>query len=408
MSGTNAGDLTEAITKRAYFPDLDSATFIPRRYRPGNLRTWSGHLPFARDLIASLRPRLLVELGTHYGESYFGFCQSVAETGSPCKCYAVDTWRGDPHAGEYGNEVYDEVERYNLEWHHSFSYLLRTTFDDAVSKFLDETIDLLHIDGLHTYAAVKRDWDTWFDKVAPGGIVLFHDIAVRHVDFGVWKLWEEISPKFDSFEFHHSYGLGLIRKPGPRTIHEGILEYLFCAGNAEAIRRHYVLCAERLDGRADLAIAREHRGEPFLQVFYPEGEAYSEASSVSSTLTPGSWQKLVFEMPRGLEGSTLRLDPVDRPAIVDIGWVALHHAFDHQELWHCRLQQNGDDSIRLDGTAKALPNDSYLEIFSYGSDPQVLITVPGNVPRGEPLILECWARLHTDFSRLAVQIGRWL
>jgi SAM-dependent methyltransferase len=240
------------------FPALASSDFFPVRYRPGSLRTWSGHLPFARDLIESLRPRLLVELGTHYGESYFGFCQSVRESRSSTICYAVDTWLGDPHAGRYGSEVFEEVERYNLKHYASFSCLLRTTFDDAISRFSDESIDLLHIDGLHTYTAVTHDWENWFPKVAPGGIVLLHDIVPRHVDFGVWKLWNEISNKYTSFEFHHCYGLGVLLKPGPaqRTRAGGILEYLFVPGNAESIRRYYVLCGQRLDGVHDLGGAK--------------------------------------------------------------------------------------------------------------------------------------------------------
>jgi hypothetical protein len=97
------------------FPDLDSSTFIPLRCRAGKQRTWPGHLPFGRDLVASLRPRLLVELGTHYGESYFGFCQSVVETGCACTCYAVDTWLGDPHSLAHGSEVFEDVKRHNSE-----------------------------------------------------------------------------------------------------------------------------------------------------------------------------------------------------------------------------------------------------------------------------------------------------
>jgi len=251
--GTNGG----LGTAESCFPMLAYSGYIPARYRPGNLRTWSGHLPFARDLIESLRPRLLVELGTHYGESYFGFCQSVLETRSSTICYAVDTWLGDSHAGEYGNEVFEEVERYNYSHYSSFSYLLRTTFDDAISRFSDESIELLHIDGLHTYAAAVHDWENWFRKVAAGGIVLLHDILPRHVDFGVWKLWEEISGMYTSFEFHHYYGLGVVRKSGLAHARgsRGILDYLFVPENAESIRRYYVLCSQRLDAVHDLAIA---------------------------------------------------------------------------------------------------------------------------------------------------------
>ena len=239
------------------FPALDSATFIPVRYRAGKQRTWSGHLPFARDLVASLRPRLLVELGTHYGESYFGFCQSVMEAGCACTCYAVDTWLGDSHSLTYGSEVFDDVTRHNSERYSAFSYLLRNTFDEALAGFSEESIDLLHIDGLHTYAAVKHDWDAWLPKVAPAGIVLLHDIGVGHADFGVAKLWGEISQEYETFEFRHYHGLGVVRKPDGLPAHGGILDYLLKPANAEPIRRYYALCADRLDQRVDAQEAKD-------------------------------------------------------------------------------------------------------------------------------------------------------
>jgi len=263
----------------AAFPPSDSPTFLPERYGAGGLRNWSGHLPFARDLVASLQPRLLVELGTHYGESYFGFCQSIAETGCLCSCYAVDTWRGDSHSLAYGEEVYSNVRQYNFERYASFSYLLRTTFDEAITWFRNESIDLLHIDGLHTYEAVKHDFDSWYPKVAPGGIILLHDIAVRYADFGVWKLWEDLSRKYDSFEFHHSHGLGVIRKPAASGSPAGGLDSLFRGENAEAIRSHYVHCADRLIAVLGAAAGGAPSGQS--PVYTDPGERVTEALTAS-------------------------------------------------------------------------------------------------------------------------------
>lgn len=70
--------------------------------------------------------------------------------------------------------------------------LIRSTFDEALDQFQDETINLLHIDGYHTYEAVSHDYRTWLPKVAKNGIVLFHDIEVKSGDFGVYKFWDEV------------------------------------------------------------------------------------------------------------------------------------------------------------------------------------------------------------------------
>ena len=111
--------------------------------------------------------------------------------------------------------------------------LIRSTFDDAVDRFQDETINLLHIDGYHTYEAVSHDYNTWLPKVAKNGIVLFHDIEVRSGDFGVYKFWDEVKAKCPHFQFAHSYGLGVLFPKGCSDKFEEILK------NKEEIQNMY-------------------------------------------------------------------------------------------------------------------------------------------------------------------------
>ena len=170
---------------------------------------WVGHMPFAYWLIQKLRPSTFVELGTHTGNSYFSFCQSIQENNIDSKAYAVDTWEGDAHAGYYDESVFTDVHQINQSYS-AFSTLLRTTFDSASEYFEDGSVDLLHIDGLHTYEAVKHDFETWLPKISDKGVVLFHDTNVRRDDFGVYRLWSELSKEYNSLEFYHSHGLGIL------------------------------------------------------------------------------------------------------------------------------------------------------------------------------------------------------
>ncbi|MEH6719914.1 MAG: rhamnan synthesis F family protein [Aurantimonas endophytica] len=174
---------------------------------PGN---WAGHIPFAFWLTKVLRPGLFVELGTHTGNSYSAFCQAISHFGTTTRAFAVDSWQGDAHADYYGNEVFVELEDYNRSNYAAFSTLMRMMFDDARPYFSEGSVDLLHIDGLHTYEAVKADFDGWQEKLSGRGVVLFHDTNVRERDFGVWKLWSELSQRHPSFEFTHSHGLGVL------------------------------------------------------------------------------------------------------------------------------------------------------------------------------------------------------
>ncbi len=171
---------------------------------------WIEHIPFAFFLADALKPKVFIELGTHYGNSYFAFCQAIKQLDIETNAYAVDTWEGDEHAGFYGNEVFNYVNKINNDNFSHFSNLLKLTFDDALNYFSDDSVDLLHIDGLHTYEAVKHDFENWLPKMSDNGVIILHDTNVHSRGFGVWKLMEEIKKEFPSTEFIHGHGLGIV------------------------------------------------------------------------------------------------------------------------------------------------------------------------------------------------------
>src|SRR6185436_7184327 len=179
----------------------------PERIAPS---TWLTHTPFAMFMVDLMRPSMIVELGTQYGVSYCAFCQAVKALNLDARCFAVDTWQGDPHAGEYGDEVLNDLRQYHDPLYGTFSQLIKSTFDEALNIFEDGTIDLLHIDGFHTYEAVRNDFIHWLPKLSERGVILFHDIYVRKDDFGVWKLWDELKTQYPHFDLSHGYGLGVL------------------------------------------------------------------------------------------------------------------------------------------------------------------------------------------------------
>ncbi len=207
VEGCLARERELLITERvAGLTALTASTFDPLFWQPARVGTPSGwwtYVPFAHWLVRAAAPRVLVELGTSTGVSYSAFCNAVVEAGLPTRCHAVDTWRGY-------SEIYEDFCQFHDQHYSKFSTLLRCTFDEALLQFSNSSIDLLHIDGLHTYEAARHDFESWLPKLSREGVILFHDTNVREGDFGVWRLWEELSGQYPSFEFLHGYGLGVL------------------------------------------------------------------------------------------------------------------------------------------------------------------------------------------------------
>ena len=185
----------------------DEYFWMPERLVPFN--HWVGHVPFAFWLTKALRPTKFVELGTHRGNSYCAFCQAIATLRIDSAAIAVDTWQGDIHMAPEADLLADLRQHHDPRYR-AFSRLLRMTFDEARPQIADGSVDLLHIDGTHSYEAVRHDFETWRSALSPRGVVLFHDIGVTQDAFGVWRLWSELTREHPWFAFWHSHGLGVL------------------------------------------------------------------------------------------------------------------------------------------------------------------------------------------------------
>lgn len=181
---------------------------------------WAGHRGWAYDLVRFMKPRVIAELGVHWGTSFFAFAQAVKDGKLSTRLVGVDTWRGDNHTGPYGNEVLESVREIGRRRFPAVEFmLLPMTFDEALPSVGDESIDLLHVDGFHEYEAVEHDFESWLPKLAPDGIVLLHDVA-ESTGYGSAAFWKDLLKKYPGFAFEHSWGLGVVFPKGDRRLAE--------------------------------------------------------------------------------------------------------------------------------------------------------------------------------------------
>ncbi|MEY2576405.1 MAG: hypothetical protein QOF80_1892 [Verrucomicrobiota bacterium] len=373
--------------------DLPSRHFEPRIYGVG---AWTDHLHFAYDLVTVTKPAVLVELGVDRGESYFAFCQAADENKTGTRCFGIDTWRGDQHAGGYDETTFTQVIEHNRVNYESSSTLLRSNFDEALAQFEDESIDVLHLDGLHTETAVRHDIDSWLPKLRPGGILLLHDVRVRSKDFGVWKIWTELQQQGRSWTFEDGPGLGVWQKPPPIPL-RGFLGELLAPPNESnsALARYYTERAQATQEKIaqhwrDGAI----RNMPFaqqtiIQVFYSSDGSHREVDSVYARVGHEGWKDVRIELPPDAGAAPLRIDFVSALTTIEIASIRLTR---QDAICFTADENTGFDTIRIGGDAEQLAGHTLL-IRVTGIDPQLYLPAVGFPAGGASFVLEMRLRV---------------
>ena len=122
----------------------------------------------------------IVEIGSWKGKSTIWLGNAVKAAGLDLKIYAIDPHMGSTRHRESGEEVWtfdqfkENIKRAGVE--DVVEPILKTS-EEAAKEF-DQPVEMIFIDGDHTYDFVKTDYEKWFPKVINGGWMLFHDTIV--------------------------------------------------------------------------------------------------------------------------------------------------------------------------------------------------------------------------------------
>ena len=171
------------------------------------------------NVLAQLAPKTVLEIGTASGGSYFLFSRIATED---ALLISVDL-PGGRFGGGYASwrsPLYQSFARarQRVELLRSDSHSPDSL--NSVKTLLDgRMVDLLFIDGDHSYAGAKQDFEMYSPLVRPGGVIGFHDIVPGPgVNVGgVPSLWKELSATAHGTEIvanwnQGGYGIGYLTK----------------------------------------------------------------------------------------------------------------------------------------------------------------------------------------------------
>lgn len=179
--------------------NLDLENFKPL---PADIRGWNSDKLTFRELIADVRPKTIIEVGTWKGASAIAMAQYARATGIPCEIFCVDTWLGSlefwrPDEGQDDNRDLVRIHGYPQVYYQFLSNIVHAGVVDMIrpipatayiGSFIVPEAELIYIDGSHLYEDVKADILAYWPKLKSGGVMFGDDY---HAFDGVQKAVQE-------------------------------------------------------------------------------------------------------------------------------------------------------------------------------------------------------------------------
>jgi len=134
------------------------------------------------EFVAALDPKTVLEIGTSNGGSLFLFARAAAHDALIVSVDLPDgefgggypRWRGSPYQAFAADGQHIQLLR--ADSHEP------QTLETVRAALGRRQVDVLFIDGDHTYAGVKQDYETYSPLVRDGGVIAFHDIVPPNPD----------------------------------------------------------------------------------------------------------------------------------------------------------------------------------------------------------------------------------
>jgi hypothetical protein len=147
-----------------------------------DIQGWADHLvPFYEHMVQTSPSGVtFVEVGAWRGRSTAHMAVEILNSGKYIFFYTVDTWQGsEEHYKDYFDDIttdalYNDFLK-NVEPVKHLVAPIRMSSTEAAALFEDNSLELVVLDGDHSYEGLSADIRAWWPKVKPGGIMAGDD-----------------------------------------------------------------------------------------------------------------------------------------------------------------------------------------------------------------------------------------
>ena len=167
---------------------------------------------FLKEIMNLDKPvKLILEIGCYDGGGTVSFSHLTEELISidQAEVPRFDQFGYPPNSPIKGSDYIKQNCKFNYVSPDSHSLAV---FNKVKEILNGRELDVLFIDGDHTYGGAKQDFVLYSDLVRKGGMIALHDVLQSefHEQHGcfVHEFWDEVKPNYDYVEYIYDYPFG--------------------------------------------------------------------------------------------------------------------------------------------------------------------------------------------------------